>query len=409
MYRGNNLNNGTNVGFGYVNVNNGLANANANIGARLNAMKKHELFLVTSRSIESSHVGSSSIKPKESGKTLQMKRIGHIFDKMVSVDNLKGAFLEAASYKHKRKKVVARFAKNIDANCERLHEQLISGTWKIYGYKEFEKLDGPKKRLIHWNPYFPDNVVQHAIARTAGRILLDSMIEDTYAGITGRGIHRGVKRVRKFIAEYKDTQNLYILKMDVHKFYQSINHECLKQMIAWKIKDPRVLDVFNKIIDSHSPGLPIGNYLSQLLANYYLSFYDHYVKSQGYRHYARYCDDIVILSEDKLALRSLLETTKEMFETVDLKVKHNYQIYPIERNGLDFLGYVFTRHEVRMRKSIERKFRKAALQYACTRSKKALASLSSYWGWIKWLSNGKKLWNSLFLDDIQHLEIGGMA
>lgn len=406
MIRGNNLNNGTNVGFGYVNVNNVLTNSRTNIGARLNAIIT-QLLPVTSWSIASSHSGLSNIALKELGKTLQMKRVGYIFEEMVSVENLKAAYREAALCKSKRKKQIQGFGKRLDLNVNRIHHRLVSGTWDIFGYRKFIKKDGPKERTIHWNPCFADNVVQHAIARTAGKVLINSLIEDTYAGIPGRGIHKGVKRMKKFISEYTPEQNLYILKMDVKKFYQSIDGECLKQMIAWKIKDPRVLDIFNKIIDSHSPGLPIGNYLSQLLANYYLSFYDHYIKSRGIRHYARYCDDIVILSSDKSELCDVLEATKEIFKTVGLQLKENYQIYPIERsNGLDFLGYVFTRTQVRMRKSIERKFRAAVAAFQQTGSAKALRTLSSYWGWIKWLSHGNRFWNAFFTLDIREMNGG---
>lgn len=337
-----------------------------------------------------------------------MKRYGYIFDEMASIDNLRAAFYEAKHCKNKKhKRQIRKFENNLEQNLATIHDQLVSGTWKIWGYKQFIRHDGNKVRVIHWNPYFPDNVVQHAIERTAGRILRNSFIEDTYAGITGRGVHRGLRRVKKFISEY-DGKPLYLLKMDVSKFYQSVNHEVMKQMFRWKIKDARVLNVLDAIVDSHYPGLPIGNFLSQLFANYYLSFYDHEIKSRGVRFYARYCDDIVIASSDKARLHDLLEFTRGAFDIVCLRVKQNWQVFPIERHGLDFLGYLFRRNEILMRKSIERKFRRAASCFNKKPSETILHSLSSYWGWIGWLTSGNRLWNVLLGSPLNVLR-GGLV
>ena len=111
-------------------------------------------------------------------------------------------------------------------------------------------------------------------------------------------------------------------------------------------------------------GVPKGNLPSGTYSNFYLSPLDHYVKEQlGFRHYARYCDDIVVLSNDKQALKGLLVKITEFVTDYGLEIKPNVQIFPIERNGIDFMGYVFHRHETRLRKGIERSVRRAARKF----------------------------------------------
>lgn len=324
-----------------------------------------------------------------------MKRLGNIFDQIVSPENLFAAHKEARRNKGRYHQVI-RFERHLERNIEKLREELISGNWHIWGYRQFYRRDSGKVRKIDWNPCYKDNVVQHAIERVAGRYLVRAGIEDTYAGIKKRGIHKGADRMRRFLSEYTADQPIYILKMDVRKYYQSIDHDILKAQIRRKIKDKRVLELFDKIIDSHSPGLPIGNYLSQLLANYYLTVYDRFVKDSGFRHYSRYCDDIVILHADKDKLRDLLRETERRFAELKLEIKPNVQIYPIERSGLDYLGYVFHRDKIFIRKKGEQRYRRAARRFLKKPTEKNIRPLSSYWGWFKWLTDGDRLWHRYF-------------
>jgi hypothetical protein len=141
--------------------------------------------------------------------------------------------------------------------------------------------------------------------------------------------------------------------MDITKFYPSIDHNILKSIISRKIKDTKVLEILYEIIDSvngingvYGKGVPIGNYLSQYFANLYLTGFDHWCKEElKCRYYYRYADDIVILGESKAHLRNVLVAIKLYLKHVlKLGVKGNYQIFPVESRGIDFVGYVF-RHE----------------------------------------------------------------
>ena len=153
----------------------------------------------------------------------------------------------------------------------------------------------------------------------------------------------------------------------------------------------------DEIIDS-APGLPIGNYLSQTLANVYLAYFDHYVKEQlGVRYYFRYVDDIVVLSDDKERLRSILSAMRTYLgERLHLEIKPNWQIFPVEARGLDFLGYVFRHGYVLLRKRIKRNlFRTLAhLRKVCKTTKEIRLAVASYIGWLKY-TNSRNLINTL--------------
>ena len=163
---------------------------------------------------------------------------------------------------------------------------------------------------------------------------------DTHACIRGRGIHSLLKQLRNDLAEDPEGTR-YCFKLDVRKFYPSIDHDILKVVIRRKIKDPAVLLLLDGIIDS-APGVPIGNYISQYFANLYLSELDHRIKEvAGVRYYYRYADDIVVLAGDKATLHGVRVFINDYLNTErNLSMKSNYQIFPVESRGIDFVGYV---------------------------------------------------------------------
>ena len=195
----------------------------------------------------------------------------------------------------------------------------------------------------------------------------------------------------KVLQEYpKETTQC--LKMDVHKFYPSINHDILKIQIRKKIKDNKTLALLDEIIDSTDSltpgvGVPIGNYLSQYFANVYLSEFDHIMKEQWKcKYYFRYADDMVVLSNNKEWLHSILANIKNYFEiNLKLELKPNYQIFPVESRGIDFVGYVFKHSHVLLRKSIKKKLNKLVLKYQNKKIDKESfkKSLMSYKGWMQ--------------------------
>lgn len=324
-----------------------------------------------------------------------MKRIGHIFDQIVSIENLREAHLEAKYGKTKRHRSVARFEEHLEENLQHIRESLLNGTWKMRDYRRLDRYEGHKWRTIYYDPHYEDTVVQHAIGRTLGKRLTTSFILHTYASIQGRGIHRAVKHIKRHLKTYKPTDSIYIFKCDLHHFYQSIDHDVLKTMLASKIKDKRALQLlFTGVIDTFPEGLPIGNYLSPLLANFFLSELDHLMTAQV-RGYFRYLDDIVLIDTDKQQVRAASDKLMRYCGAIHMTLKENHQLFPIERYGLDYLGYVFRRFDIRLRRRVERQFRHAVRLYIQEPCEKALQSLASYWGWLRWATGGMQLWHSL--------------
>lgn len=314
-----------------------------------------------------------------------MKRIGNIYDKICSIENLRLADEKARKGKL-RSYGVRRHDRRRDLNIQELHKKLMSGTFVTSKYEIFTlKCDNGKEREIYRLPYYPDRIVHHAIMNVLEPIWVRTFTADTYSCIKKRGIHAAVKKLQRTLKR-NPHETRYCLKIDVRKFYPNIDHEVLKSIVRRKIKDQRLLTLLDSIIAS-APGVPIGNYLSQYFANLYLSYFDHFIK-EGLRakFYFRYADDIVILSNSKKQLRAHLIAIQECLQAeLRLEVKSNYQIFPVASRGIDFLGYVLYHTHTLLRKSIKQRFcRKVAkLNKLEIAEKKYKQKVCSWWGWAK--------------------------
>ena len=316
-----------------------------------------------------------------------MKRHGELYSKIVDINNLRLADLKARQKKHNTYGVI-KHDKNREGNMLLLQRDLIEKRFKTSKYKVFTVLT-PKERVIYQLPYYPDRIVHHALMNVLEPLWKSLFIEDTYACIKGRGIHRAMCRVKESLKDVEGTK--YCLKFDIKKFYPSIDHDVLKSIVRKKIKCRDTLSLLDGIIDS-APGVPIGNYLSQYFANLYLSYFDHYAKEVlRLRYYFRYADDIVVLHQSKEFLHDLLKEIKRyLIENLKLELKSNYQVFPVEKRGIDFVGFVFYHSHTRMRKGIKKNF--------CRRMKKVenfdlpgyKIEVCSWLGWAKY-SNSRHL------------------
>jgi retron-type reverse transcriptase len=283
-----------------------------------------------------------------------MKRIGNLYECIISVENLLLADEKARRGK-KSTYGVLKHDRNRDENILNLHEALKNKTFQTSEYHVFT-IREPKEREIHQLPYYPDRIVHHAIMNVMEPIWVSIFTKDTYSCIKGRGIHAAAERLKRQLKN--DVENTaYCLKIDVRKFYPSVDHDILKSIIRRKIKDADLLWLLDSIIDS-APGVPIGNYLSQFFANLYLSYFDHYVKEVlKVKYYYRYADDMVFLSPSKADLHALLiEINHYLHENLRLDLKGNYQVFPTAKRGIDFVGYRFFHTHTLMRKSIKKNF-----------------------------------------------------
>ena len=318
-----------------------------------------------------------------------MKRVGNLYHKICDIENIKLAHKNARKGKTHYTEV-KEVDDNLDHYCELLQKILQNNTFKNSPYEVFTKKDKGKERTIYKLPYFPDRILHHAILQVLEPIWKKTFIKNTYQSIKGRGVHRAKSDVHKAIRSFKDSDEVYYGQIDIEKFYPSIDNEIMSNIVARKIKCKNTLALLDEIINS-TKGLPIGNYISQYLGNLYLTYVDHYVKEVlKIKHYFRYCDDIVILDTNtkniKLNIKLIIAKIKEL----RLKVKGSIKVNNLN-TGLDFLGFVFKRRCVLLRRSIASAFKAATLDFINKPSSRSLNSVISYNGWVI-ASNSYNLW-----------------
>lgn len=356
-----------------------------------------------------------------------MKRIGNLFDQIVSMDNLYQAYLNAKRGKgwYQEVKIIERRPYYYLAA---LKWELENGKFRTSDYQMFERKEGRKIREIYKLPFFPDRIAQWAIIQVIEPYLLASFVKNTYSAIPQRGIHSALDDIIRDIRNNPDDMQ-YCFKIDCFKFYPSIVHQVIEQRYRTKFKDRRLLQLIDEISESISTcpatqknlkyykskglqcsiiirdkkqfiegvGIPIGNYFSQYDGNFMLSGFDHYCKEILHVKYYRYMDDVCVFAATKQELHEAKDKIiKYIDEKLMIRVKDNWQIFPTYIRGLDFVGYRIFKGYVLLRKTtcldMERKM--AQLLTKC-RSGKSMTysewcSFNSYKGWIKWC-DGKRL------------------
>lgn len=299
-----------------------------------------------------------------------MKRVGNIYQKIICIENLQKTDEIAQKGKSNQYGVKVHNSKK-EENILKLHQMLNDKTYQTSTYDIF-KVYEPKEREVYRLPYFPDRITHHAIMNILEPIFVSTFTKDTYSCIKGRGIHKCSFRLKKAL---KDSEYQYCLKMDIKKFYPNIDHDVLKTLLRRKFKDKDLLWLLDEIINSAS-GVPIGNYLSQYFANFYLTYFDHWLKEEiKVKHYFRYADDLVIISKDKNELHYYLKIIKEYLDqNLKLTIKNNHRIFPVS-TGIDFVGYVHFPTHTLLRKGIKKNFARKL------KKKPSIETVASYLGW----------------------------
>ena len=315
-----------------------------------------------------------------------MKRRGDLFSTLVSIENLQRAHQNARKGKSHYYAV-----KLVDADPEyylrELQQDLIGGAFTTSSYTT-KVIYEPKERTIYKLPYYPDRIIHHAVMQVMQPLWDKQFIFDLYSAIPGKGLHAGSYRLRRFLrGDPKNTA--YCLKFDVSKFYPSIRPDKMLEIVQRTVKDRGVLGILRDVIySSPNAGVPIGNYLSQYLSNLYLTPFDHWLKETvGARYYIRYCDDGVVLHRDKGWLQGVLHRIEEFFDTLGLRLNPKTSIFPVDRCGVDFLGYRTFRTHTILRKSsarrLKKKVREIEQNYLTMSPDAILGSLGAYHGWLK--------------------------
>lgn len=309
-----------------------------------------------------------------------MKRYGNLWEKIISVENIMEAHKNARKGKG-HYKAVERFNRRPYHHARHIRHLLKNGLWIPTAYTPMVIADRGKPREILKVNYYPDRVIHHAIMQVVQPILERCYIKDTYQSIQGRGVHQGLQRIKSWMKDESGTK--YTLKMDIRKFYPSVDNAILKQLLRKKIKCQPTLAALDRLVDS-TDGLPIGNYTSQTLGNFYLAFFDHWIKQElGAKYYIRYADDMVIMSESKETLHEMRQRISVYLQQhLHLKLKGNWQVFPTRKRGVDFLGYRLFGHYTLIRKKIARSMMRAWKRPVHDPSD--ISRVVSYAGWALW-------------------------
>jgi RNA-directed DNA polymerase len=335
-----------------------------------------------------------------------IKRYGNIYEKIYDIENLKLAHKNARKDKTYYKEV-----KMVDANedyyLSEIQKMLKKETYEVSTYEISVINDKGKERELCKLPYYPDRIIQWAIMLQVEHIFMQVFTTFTCASIKGRGIHKASSLLDKYMKDKEGTK--YCLKVDISKFYPNINHSILKRLIRKKFKDKRLLSILDKIIEStpENKGVPIGSYLSQFLANFYLAYFDHWLKEvKRVKYVVRYMDDIVILHHSKEYLHQLKrEMDIYLDNELKLKIKDNWQVFPTAIRGIDFVGYRHFYGYKLLRKSTCKRFKKQMLKIRkkCSQGHKLnyseWCSANSYKGWLIWCSSYRL--SKKYIDPIQ--------
>jgi RNA-directed DNA polymerase len=324
-----------------------------------------------------------------------MKRVGYIYEKICDIENIKTAIMKSSL--GKRDKIfVKRVLDNIDIYAERIRKMLVDKSYVAspYTIKVIQDGSSNKERTIYKPRYYPDQIIHWALMLQLYEVFNRGMCEYTCGSVPGRGTSFGQKILRKWLdMDYKGTK--YCLKMDITKFYPSVDGNILKVMLRKHIKDSDCLWLLDAIIDSNAEGLPIGNYTSQWLSNFFLQGLDHFIKEKlGVKYYVRYVDDLVILGGNKRRLHQVKRLIDDYLIEINLKIKDDWQVFLITKRAIDFLGFRFFRDKTILRKRnalrIRRRLAKIGKKSVMTRQD--ACAVVSYWGWIK-RSNSYRFYN----------------
>lgn len=321
-----------------------------------------------------------------------MKRAGNLWPQLTSWENLLASALAAARGKRTRPDV-ARFLFNLEPNVCALQRELVAGVWRPGEYRTFWIRD-PKPRMISAAP-FRDRVVHHAVTRVLEGVFEPRFTASSFASRKGFGQHKALRKARAACARYR-----YVLKCDVRKYFPSMDHAILKELLERAIKCRPTLDLVWAIIDGSNAqeevsavfpgdtlltplerrkGLPIGNQTSQFFANVYLNGLDHFVlRELRPALYLRYVDDFVIFGDNKAELARMRRAMVARLEQLRLELNEGKSRVYRCADGVTFLGWRLypgrarlpRRNVVRMRRrlrAIGGKFHRAELDFADVR------------------------------------------
>lgn len=320
-------------------------------------------------------------------------RFNHSFEDIISVENLLEAWREFSRGKC-AKPDVQEFSLHLMNNIIALHRDLKEKKYKHGGYHGFNISD-PKPRNIH-KANVRDRLLHHAIYRKLYPFFDRTFIADSYSCRVGKGTHKALNRFRRFgwKVSKNNIKTCFVLKCDIQKFFENIDHKILLEILHKYIKDCDLSQLLEEIVKSFSPGLPLGNLTSQLFVNIYMNEFDQFMKHKiKAKYYIRYADDFAIFSRDRKWLEDLIFLI-DNFLKQELKLKlHQDKVFiKTLASGVDFLGWInFPDHRVLRTSTKRRMFKRIA-------KKPESSTINSYLGLLRY-GDTYKLQRNILIPD----------
>ena len=333
-----------------------------------------------------------------------MKRKDNLYNRITDIRNIISMYDTRVRVNTKNKIKIEKFDEYYVSNITLVKNILDSKNYKPSKYNIF-LIREPKVRLIMYLNII-DKIINHLVCEYLLVDIFDSSLIDTnVATRVGKGTHYGYKKLVKYLNK-NISKNLYILKFDIKKYFFNIDHDIVKRIIRTKIKDNDALNILDNIIDStdstyinediiklknreinriknsncsnkdklikdimdiplykKGTGFAIGNPVSQAVAILFLSYLDHYIKEElKIPFYCRYCDDGILISDNKEYLKHCLNDIKRIISKYKLELNmKKTRIYSINE-GFEFIGFKFIKKNnkllIKVKNQTKRKFKR---------------------------------------------------
>ena len=374
-----------------------------------------------------------------------MKKASNLYKDIYNINNIIDMTNKVCKTVRNKNKVDTFENKKIE-HIINIYNRLNNKNFKFDKYNIFMITD-PKCRIVMAEE-IEDKIINHLVAKyilvkTFENKYIDSMV----ATRKNKGTLYGVKLLKHYLNKMKRKyDNFYFLKLDISKYFYSIDHNILKEILKKKIKDKDALNIIFSIIDStnkdyineeiiklkenrinylnntnvnnknilikeveeiplykENKGVGLGSQTSQSIGLIYLYEINHYIKENLHIKYViNYVDDFVIIHENKNYLKYCLNKIKEKIEK-EYKLKLNPKKTRIDniKNGIDFLGYIFYIKDgkviMKLRKRNKTNFKKKANNLKLLKKYNYIDEIEfkkqilSYKGLLKW-GNCNNLW-----------------
>lgn len=298
-----------------------------------------------------------------------MKSYKGLFDAMMNVDLIEECAIESSKGKRRRKDVIEALSCPRETAIK-VYGELLSGNWHPPKHCRVTINDrgSKKKRQITKPDWRCEQIVHHVVMTQFKPIVMARLDKNVYGSIPGRGPHGAAKTMRNWVDNYNGMK-FYVAELDVRKFYDMVDHEILKDLLSNRIRDKRYLEILFRIVDNYTSddkpdsgvGLPLGNYTSPWLANFYLIGLDNFIlQEMKPDHYLRYMDNLFLFSRNKRKLHRMVDGIREwVVRERKLEIKDNWQVYRFEDSknpdhgrAINALGFVIHRDRTTLRKTI---------------------------------------------------------